>query len=90
MEVARYGQSFKDRAVAWLLPPESAAVGLVASEVGMGAGARFEVVVATAAMPEAGKSVWCREHGMYPAELDTDGPHAGRCRGRGRRHKSNR
>ena len=76
--------------MAWLLPPESAAVGLVASEVGMGAGARFEVVLATAAMPEAGKSVWCREHGMYPAELDTDGPHAGRCRGRGRRHKSNR
>ena len=21
-------------------------------------------------MPEAGKSAWCREHGMYPAELD--------------------
>ena len=88
MEVARYGQSFKDRAVARLLPPEGAAVGLVASEVGMGAGARFEVVVATAVMPEAGKSAWCREYGMYPAELDTDGPHAGR--GRGRRQKSNR
>ena len=92
MEVARYGQTFKDRAVARLLPPESAAVELVASEVGIGAGtlqrwredaqsrpargrawtagARFEAVVATAAMPEASKSAWCREHGMYPAELD--------------------
>ena len=27
-------------------------------------------MIATAAMPEAGKSAWCREHGMYPAELD--------------------
>ena len=32
--------------------------------------ARLEAVIATAAMPEAGKSAWCREHGMYPAELD--------------------
>ena len=30
----------------------------------------FEAVVATAAMPEASKSTWCRGHGMYPAELD--------------------
>ncbi len=32
--------------------------------------ARLEAVIATAAMAEAGKSAWCREHGMYPAELD--------------------
>jgi len=92
MEVARYGQSFKDRAVARLLPPESAAVEMVAREVGIGpgtlqrwredaqsrpargrawtAGARFEAVIATAVMPETIKSAWCREHGMYPAELD--------------------
>ena len=92
MSVARYGQAFKDKAVARLLPPESAALELVAREVGIGAGtlerwredaqsrpargrawtagARFEAVVATAAMPEASKSAWCREHGMYPAELD--------------------
>lgn len=92
MEVARYGQAFKDRAVARLLPPESAAVEVVAREVGVGvgtlekwredaqsrpargrawtAGARLEAVIATAAMSEAGKSAWCREHGMYPAELD--------------------
>lgn len=36
--MARYGQAFKDRAVAKLLPPESAALDLVAREVGIGAG----------------------------------------------------
>ena len=92
MELARYGQAFKDRAVARLLPPESATLELVAREVGVGAGtlerwredaqsrpargrawtagARFEAVVTTAAMSEADKSAWCREHGVYPAELD--------------------
>jgi len=34
--VARYGQDFKDRAVARLLPPESAAVETVAHELGVG------------------------------------------------------
>ena len=93
MELARYGQAFKDRAVARLLPPESAALELVAREVGIGAGtlerwredaqskpargrawtagARLEAVITTAAMSEAGKSAWCREHGVYPSELDT-------------------
>jgi hypothetical protein len=28
-------------------------------------------VITTAAMNEAAKSAWCREHGVYPAELDT-------------------
>ena len=90
--MARYGQTFKDRAVARLLPPESAAVELVAREVGVATGtlqrwredvqsrpalgrawtaaARLEAVVTTAAMPETGKSAWCREQGIYPAELD--------------------
>jgi len=90
--VARYGQTFKDRAVARLLPPESAAVELVAREVGVATGtlqrwredvqsrptlgrawtaaARLEAVVTTAAMPETGKSAWCREQGIYPAELE--------------------
>ena len=36
--MARYGQTFKDRALARLLPPESAAINLVAREVGIGAG----------------------------------------------------
>ena len=35
--MARYGQSFKDKAVARLLPPESAALEVVAREVGIGA-----------------------------------------------------
>ena len=36
--MARYGQTFKDRAVARLLPPESAALDVVAREVGLGTG----------------------------------------------------
>ena len=35
--MARYGQAFKDRVVARLLPPESASVDEVAREVGVGA-----------------------------------------------------
>jgi len=35
--VARYGQAFKDRAVARLLPPESASAEEVAREIGVGA-----------------------------------------------------
>jgi hypothetical protein len=59
-----------------LLPPEGASVEVVAREVGIGAGtlerwrARLEAVITTAALDEAGKSAWCREHGVYPAELD--------------------
>ncbi len=76
--MARYGQAFKDRTVARLLPPESATVEVVSRKVGIGAGtlerwtadARLEAVVTTAAMNKAARSVWCREHGVYPAELD--------------------
>ena len=90
--MARYGQAFKDRAVARLLPPQSAAVEWVAREVGIGthtlergredaqlrparvqgwtAGSRLEAVITTAAMDVASKGAWCREHGMYPVELD--------------------
>jgi hypothetical protein len=75
-----------------LLPPESAALELVAREVGIAAatlerwredaqsgptrarvwtaGARLEAVITTAAMNGAGKSAWCREHGVYPLDLD--------------------
>ena len=90
--MARYGQSFKNKAVARLLPPESAEVGALAKEIGVTvqtlerwredaqsrpargrvwtARARLEAVITAAAMDEAGKSAWCREHGVYPAELD--------------------
>ena len=93
--VARYGQAYKDRIVARLLPPESSAVERVSREVGVsvatlerwradalangavGAGsqrwtaaARLEAVIATAAMDEATRSAWCREQGLYPAELE--------------------
>ena len=36
--MAQYGQTFKDRALARLLPPESAAIEAVAREVGIGRG----------------------------------------------------
>ena len=91
--MARYGRAFKDRAVARLLPPESAALDDVSRAVGIGvdtlvrwrsdamsrperdrvwtAAARFDAVLTTAAMNEAGKSAWCRAHGTYPQELAT-------------------
>ena len=90
--MARYGEAFRNRVVARLLPPESADVGALAKEIGVSvqtlerwredaqsrpargrawtAGARLEAVITAAAMDEVGKSAWCREHGVYPAELD--------------------
>jgi transposase len=94
--VARYGQKYKDRIVARLLPPESSAIDLVSREVGIsvstlerwradalangsGAGAgsqrwtaaaRLQAVIVTATMDEATRSAWCREQGLYLAELD--------------------
>lgn len=32
--------------------------------------ARLEAVITTAAMDEAARSAWCREQGLYPAELE--------------------
>jgi transposase len=92
--VARYGQAYKDRIVARLLPPESSAIDLVSREVGISvatlerwradalangsgvgnsrwtAAARLQAVIITAAMDEATRSAWCREQGLYPAELE--------------------
>ncbi len=90
--MARYSEKFKSRAVARLLPPESAPVDVVAREVGIGSGtlirwrddvqsmpargrawtaaARLDAVIVTTALDETGKNAWCREHGVYPAELD--------------------
>ena len=96
--MARYGQTYKDRVVARLLPPESAALDVVARQVGVSAStlerwrveaqaiaagepvnagphrwtpaARLEAVIVTAAMDEASRSGWCREQGLYPADLD--------------------
>jgi hypothetical protein len=80
--------------VARLLPPESAAIDVVARETGVSVGtlerwraqalaepgtltssqrwtpaARLEAVITTAAMDEAARSAWCREQGLFPAEL---------------------
>lgn len=90
--MARYSQDFKDRAVARLLPPESAAVDVVARELGVStatlerwranallmgssgrtwtAAARLDAVITTAAMNETERGAWCREHGVYPNELE--------------------
>lgn len=83
---------FKQKAVARLLPPESAKVGDVARELGLAvstlerwfdrlqsmpargrawtAAARLEAVITTAALDEAAKNGWCREHGIYPSDLE--------------------
>jgi transposase-like protein len=93
--LARYGQTFRDRIVGRLLPPESAAIEVVSREVGVSVGtlerwraqalavpgeltgsrrwtpaARLEAVITVAAMDEAARSAWCREQGLYPADLD--------------------
>lgn len=97
-ELARYGQAFKDRAVARLLPPESAPLEVVAREIGLGeatlerwraealtkpaeqrvwtAAARLEAVITTAALDEAARGAWCREHGVYPQQLQQWRDHA--------------
>jgi transposase len=89
--MARYGKAFKDRAVARLLPPESAPVQTVSQALGVSettlerwradalsepgreqvwtASARLQAVIATAAMDEAQRSAWCREHGVYATQL---------------------
>src|SRR5215212_4209091 len=89
------GQAFRDRIVARLLPPESAAIDVVSREVGVSIGtlerwraqalaapgeltssqrwtpaARLEAVITTAVMDEAARSAWCREQGLFPAELE--------------------
>jgi transposase-like protein len=95
-EVARYGQAYKDRIVARLLPPESSSVKQLSREVGVSAAtlerwragalahgsgdrtggsqrwtaaARLQALITTAGMDEATRSGWCREQGLYPAEL---------------------
>lgn len=89
--MARYSESFKSRAVAKLLPPESKTAEQVARSIGIRAEtlerwrdnvqakparerawpapARMDAVIAVGALDEAGINAWCREHGVYPAEL---------------------
>jgi transposase-like protein len=90
-DLARYGQTFKDRAVARLLPPESAPLETVVRDVGVSAdtlerwraqalakpltertwtaAARLEAVISTAALDETAHGAWCREHGVFPQQL---------------------
>src|SRR5437868_11139939 len=89
--MARYGNEFKARAVARLLPPESTPIPRLSQEIGVSvatlerwmsdalsrpaperawtAAARLEAVITTAAMDEAQRSAWCREQGLFPADL---------------------
>ena len=46
------------------------ALSMPARERAWTAAARFEAVLVTAALDEAGKNAWCREHGVYPQELE--------------------
>ena len=49
----------------WGGPPDAAAVAAQGK-----AFARLEAVIVVAALDDAGKSAWCREHGVFPAELE--------------------
>ena len=98
--MARYGQKFKDNAVARLLPPQSCPVEALSARIGIGAStlerwraaamakaaddkspapsrwmpsARLDAVIATAAMDEASRAGWCREQGLYLADLAAPG-----------------
>lgn len=99
-QLARYGQAFKDRAVARLLPPESASPEVVSREIGVSAAtlerwrsdklaepgaaarrtwtaaARLEAVITTAALDEASRNAWCREHGVFAQQLQQWRAHA--------------
>ena len=45
-------------------------LGLVLERFSAGGMSRLDAVIVAAALDESGKSAWCREHGVYPAELD--------------------
>ena len=90
--MARYGQAFKNKVLAKLLPPNTATLEQVSQEMGVSidtlerwraqalttparerawsASSRLSAVITTAAMDESTRSAWCREHGVYPQELD--------------------
>ena len=93
--MARYGQASRERIVARLPPPESAAIDVVSCQTGVSVGTLerwraqalaapgeltnsqrwtpagwLEAVITTAAMDEAARSAWCREQGLFPAELE--------------------
>lgn len=71
--MARYGQAFKNKVLAKLLPPNTASLEEISREVGVSVDTlerwRAESLT-TAAMDESSRSAWCRENGVYPQELD--------------------
>ena len=79
MEMARYSEKFKGRAVARLLPPESAAVDVVAREVGIGSGTLERWRDDVLSMPARGRA-WTAaarlEAVIVTAALDETGKNA--------------
>ena len=59
--MARYGQSFKDRVVARLLPPESATLELVSKEVGIAVDTLQRWRDGVQSMPALGRA-WTEHH----------------------------
>ena len=47
----------------------SHALAAPAQQCHLSAGARLEAVIATAALDETARGAWCREHGVYPQQL---------------------
>ena len=65
LRMARYGQAFRDRIVARLLPPESAAIDMVSREVGVSVGTleRWRAQALAAPGGLANSQLWRRRHG---------------------------
>ena len=61
MEMARYSEKFKGRAVARLLAPENAAIDVVAREVGIGSGTLERWRDDAQSMPARGRA-WTERH----------------------------
>lgn len=62
--MARYGQAFKNKVLAKLLPPNTASLEDISLEVGV------SVDTLERWRAESNRSAWCREHGVYLQELD--------------------
>ena len=82
-EVARYGQSFKDRAVARLLPPESVAVQTLARELSISAAtlARWRAEALSQPVGERGWSAGARFEAVLSTAAMDEASKGAWCRG---------
>ena len=83
--MARYGQTFKNRAVARLLPPESAALEEVAREIGVGAGTleRWRSVALSMPARERAWTAAARFDAVLTTAIMDEGSKGAWCRGNG-------